>query len=67
MIELSIKVKDDTSTMVEKDVLYHDLMLSKDDRDLQGRVNAVVERFKANSTADDPNDVDVTVNAKMVW
>lgn len=67
MIEMSIKVKDENSTIIEKEVLYEAVVVSRDDIELQGKVNAVMERFRVNSTMGDAEDLDVIINVKMVW
>lgn len=64
-IEYTIKIKDEKSTLSEKDISYDPLLLSKDNEKLALDVNAVAERFFADN--DSGESPEITITAKMVW
>lgn len=65
MIEYSITVKDESSSLVEKDISYKPINIAKDNDFLIERISSVVERFleKANSQ-EAPK---ITLKFKMTW
>jgi hypothetical protein len=61
MIELSIKVRDDESTLVQKYLLHEEgLTLSHDDASLKKMVDETVANFKGNAQ-------DVIIKIKYTW
>lgn len=61
MIEVSIKVSDDSSSLVKKHLLHEEgLSLSHDDAILAAWVNEAIEEFKGNVD-------DVVIKTKFTW
>jgi len=64
-IEYTIKIKDEKSSLSEKDISYEALLLCKENERLKSEVDNLVYRFKSdNPSQESPG---ITVNAKMVW
>jgi hypothetical protein len=64
MIELSIKVKDEKSSLVEKHLVYETLILHRDDSFLRQCVSDAMDKFKKDPESEAP---DITIKIKMVW
>lgn len=64
-IEYVIKVKDEKTSLTEREVSYEPLLLSKTNEALLQRVSEVVKRFLEKSPSEDSPEV--TIRAKMVW
>ena len=65
MIEYTIKVKDESSTLSEKDIAYDAFRLSKDNAFLENRVKEAVARFLEKHESQEAPEV--TITARMVW
>lgn len=64
-IEYTIKIKDEKSTLSEKEISYESLTLSKSNEELAEKVNALAQRFLAESESAEAPEIIVT--AKMLW
>lgn len=64
-IEYTIKVKDEKNALSQKDISFEPLLLSKDNEELREKVNALAERFLADSESGEAPEIIVT--SKMVW
>lgn len=67
-IEYSIKIKDESKTLVEKDFCYDSLFLHKENADLKRKVEEMIKKFDI--TDYDPtklSDLSIEVRAKLVW
>lgn len=64
-IEYTIKIKDEKSTMSEKDISYEPLELSKHNAVLAHKVNELAKRFFEGNELNEPPEVVIT--CKMVW
>jgi hypothetical protein len=64
VIELSITVKDEDRRFIKKELLYGELLLSRDNPILIDKLQAVLKEMNA-----DPHDpaLDIIINPKMVW
>jgi hypothetical protein len=71
-IERTIKIKNESSTLSEKDICYEAFLLSKNDENLASRVNSVAQRFFASlnleeQQEEEPEAPEITITIKMVW
>ncbi len=64
-IEYTIKIKDEKSTLSEKEICYESLTLSKSNEELAQKVDALAQRFLAESESGEAPEI--TVTSKMVW
>jgi hypothetical protein len=64
-IEYTIKIKDEKSSLSEKENTYESLLLSKDNEELRAKVADLVCRFRAYNDAQESPEIIVT--SKMVW
>jgi hypothetical protein len=64
-IEYTIKIKDEKSSLSEKEICYGPLLLSKENEIVAAKVNALAERFLANSESGEAPEIVIT--SKMVW
>ncbi len=64
MIELSIKIKDEKSSLTEKHLCYDALLISRESAQLHDLVKDALEKFKQEPQAEAP---DVTIKIKMIW
>jgi len=64
-IEYTIKIKDEKSTLSEKEFTYEPLLLSKDNEQLKQEVYGLEYRFKSDNPGQESPEI--TVTAKMVW
>lgn len=62
MIEISITIKDESTTITQKHLVYNPTLLSRASPDIQPLVDQVMENFKGNA-----DDADVIIKAKMIW
>ncbi len=62
MIEITVKIKDDSNSFSKKEMLYDPISLSHDDPTLQELVKQVREEIK--TQLDDP---EITIKTMMVW
>jgi hypothetical protein len=67
-IEYTIKVKNESSTLSEKDISYEPILLSKECDFLSEKVNAVAQRFFASISDEDKQESpEIVISLKMVW
>jgi len=64
MIELDIKIKDEYTTLCEKELIFDPLLLDPESEILKKKVAAVMQKFKAQEGASSP---DVIIKAKLTW
>lgn len=68
MLELTIKVKDEKTCLVDRDTIYEPLNMSFEDSALKARVEAVVKRFLENSgTGESSESPTVVLKVTMIW
>lgn len=63
--EYVIKVKDEKTSLTERDFSYEPLLLSRDNEMLIQKISAVVEKFLENNPTQEAPEV--TVRTKTVW
>jgi hypothetical protein len=64
-IEYTIKIKDEKSTLSEKEIIYEALLLSKDNEVLMQAIAQLMARFFADEES--PEAPEITITAKMVY
>jgi hypothetical protein len=62
MIELSIKIKDDSRTLQEKECVGLEYLISANNPDLLAKIAKVYERFKSEGDTDAP-----TITVKTIF
>lgn len=64
-IEYTIKIKDESSSLSERDISYEGLYLSKSNASLQQKVNEIAQRFfQQNEPEESPS---IIITAKFIW
>jgi len=64
MIELSITIKDESRTYVDKDIIYDPLTFDRNNPEIIKRVKDAIQAFPGPTDIESP---DITIRAKMVW
>ena len=66
MIEYTIKIKDEKSSISEKFVVYEGLFLSAENEELKDKIQILYRKFRAHEPDAEESAPEIVVTAKMV-